>query len=333
MDEPPTPTPPGGPPPAAADESSAGVGAVAAPTPAPAVGAGPGKAAPKKKAFKVNRFDAKEKALLEAWYAEETKPKPHQCDEYAAELNRRRKSASAERQRSLSLTGKQIKFWFDHRRRVTKHGTYRPLKPGSRGADALEEQASLAASFGPDGLPLALHELPAAAHRSALHGSAPEIPVLGENLPPWINTIQLLPLLSQMVYKTYSAHDFLIREGERGEEMYFLLRGRVQVSQAGRQLAVLNPGSYFGEMGMLDRGPRTATVRALDDAHVFVLRGDEARGMLRSWPEISNVVVNEATTRLEELLIKSQELHGSAGSIQYCIADAHEIVIEEGDMT
>ena len=328
MDEPP-PTPPGAPP-AARDESSARATADGdAPTPAPAAG----KAAPKKKAFKVNRFDAKEKALLEAWYAEETKPKPHQCDEYAAELNRRRKSASAERQRSLSLTGKQIKFWFDHRRRVTKHGTYRPLKPGSRGADALEAQASLAAAFGPDGLPLALHELPPAAHRSALHGSAPDIPVLGESLPPWINTIQLLPLLSQMVYKTYSAHDFLIREGERGEEMYFLLRGRVQVSQAGHQLAVLTPGSYFGEMGMLDRGPRTATVRALDDAHVFVLRGDEARGMLRSWPEISNVVVNEATTRLEELLIKSQELRGSAGSIQYCIADAHEIVIEEGEMT
>ena len=92
MDEPP-PTPPGAPP-AARDESSARATADGdAPTPAPAAG----KAAPKKKAFKVNRFDAKEKALLEAWYAEETKPKPHQCDEYAAELNRRRKSASAER--------------------------------------------------------------------------------------------------------------------------------------------------------------------------------------------------------------------------------------------
>jgi ATP-binding cassette subfamily B protein len=55
----------------------------------------------------------------------------------------------------------------------------------------------------------------------------------------------------------------LITEGEPGDRFFILIRGRVEVLKAGRQVAVLSDGDHFGEVALLDSGLRTATVRTL----------------------------------------------------------------------
>jgi CRP-like cAMP-binding protein len=52
----------------------------------------------------------------------------------------------------------------------------------------------------------------------------------------------------------------LIREGQPTESFFILESGYVQVTRGGRPAARLGPGDFFGEIGMLDRGPATATV-------------------------------------------------------------------------
>jgi CRP-like cAMP-binding protein len=61
----------------------------------------------------------------------------------------------------------------------------------------------------------------------------------------------------------------IVRQGERGKGFFVLTKGAAVVTVEGSQVAALGPGSYFGEMAVIDGGPRTATITAT--APVFVL--------------------------------------------------------------
>jgi CRP-like cAMP-binding protein len=67
---------------------------------------------------------------------------------------------------------------------------------------------------------------------------------------------------------TPGAGDIVFREGETAREMYVVLRGEMEVLKRSRRgfdarVAMLGPGDWFGEMGIVDVQPRSATVRAL----------------------------------------------------------------------
>lgn len=72
----------------------------------------------------------------------------------------------------------------------------------------------------------------------------------------------------------------IVQEGERADAFYVLTAGTVQVAARGelgveRPVRTLGPGSYFGELGLLSNGLRTATVRAVDDVVVERIPGDD----------------------------------------------------------
>src|SRR5204862_6501615 len=52
----------------------------------------------------------------------------------------------------------------------------------------------------------------------------------------------------------------LMKQGDVGRECFILVEGKVKVERNGRKVASLGPGAYFGELSLLDKGPRTATV-------------------------------------------------------------------------
>src|SRR2546421_9652094 len=63
----------------------------------------------------------------------------------------------------------------------------------------------------------------------------------------------------------------LAREGESGREMFVLVRGSARVSRGGRALRDLGPGDFFGELAVLTRGARSATVTTTSEVRLFVL--------------------------------------------------------------
>ncbi|MGI8793723.1 MAG: cyclic nucleotide-binding domain-containing protein [Acidimicrobiales bacterium] len=73
----------------------------------------------------------------------------------------------------------------------------------------------------------------------------------------------------------------LVREGERGDEVFVVARGEVEVvrgdGSAVTPLARLGPGRYFGETAVLHDVPRTATVRATTAGEVLVIDGERFR--------------------------------------------------------
>jgi serine/threonine-protein kinase len=90
--------------------------------------------------------------------------------------------------------------------------------------------------------------------------------------------------------ETFPAGTLVLEEGEPGDAAYIIVKGRCEVFKAGtggapRVLRVMGPGEVFGETAILTRAPRTASIRALDDVTLMVVREDaltEALG-LNAW--------------------------------------------------
>ena len=70
-----------------------------------------------------------------------------------------------------------------------------------------------------------------------------------------------------------------MRQGDAGSSMFVILSGRVRVviEPSGQEVAVIEPGGFFGEMSMLTGDPRTATVRAASDVHALEIPAERFR--------------------------------------------------------
>src|SRR5436309_9970564 len=63
----------------------------------------------------------------------------------------------------------------------------------------------------------------------------------------------------------------LTRQGEPGRECFVIVDGTATASMRGRRSSPMGPGSFFGEISLLDGGPRSATVTAETDMRLLVL--------------------------------------------------------------
>jgi CRP/FNR family transcriptional regulator, cyclic AMP receptor protein len=92
---------------------------------------------------------------------------------------------------------------------------------------------------------------------------------------------QELELAASLVDETtIRAGQPLITEGETGWEAFVITEGRATVSLRGDHLADLGPGDAVGEMALLDREPRSATVTAETDVRALVLTIDALERLL-----------------------------------------------------
>ena len=78
----------------------------------------------------------------------------------------------------------------------------------------------------------------------------------------------------------------LITEGERGREFFVIVSGEVEVRRKGRRVGTLGPGSFVGEMALLSKAPRSATVTALTPLDVLVITDRAFLDLLEKNPEI-----------------------------------------------
>ena len=92
----------------------------------------------------------------------------------------------------------------------------------------------------------------------------------------------------------------LVEEGKPGHEFFLILDGTANVLRNGRKIATLGRGQYFGELALLDRGPRSATVKAATDLDVLVLGQREFGGVLDSVPALSRKLLAAMASRLRE---------------------------------
>ncbi|MDH5748919.1 MAG: cyclic nucleotide-binding domain-containing protein [Rhodospirillales bacterium] len=109
--------------------------------------------------------------------------------------------------------------------------------------------------------------------------------------------------------------DILFREGQASDTVYSLVTGTVELSKACRggavRLAIIAPGEFFGEMGVIDSGPRTATAQAKGEVSVEVISRDEFLSALKTRPNLAMAVMAKMARRLrtaDEQLAKPSKI-------------------------
>jgi CRP-like cAMP-binding protein len=92
----------------------------------------------------------------------------------------------------------------------------------------------------------------------------------------------------------------VVEEGTVGREFFLILEGQAVVRRGGRKVALLGPGQYFGELALLDRAPRNATVVAETEMALLVLGQREFSGVLDGLPVVSMKLLQAMAHRLRE---------------------------------
>src|SRR5437899_7148642 len=73
----------------------------------------------------------------------------------------------------------------------------------------------------------------------------------------------------------YQPGDVLVREGDPGDSFIILLSGRAAVDQAGQRIREMSAGEFLGEISLIDHGPRTATVTAVEPIEALTVRAED----------------------------------------------------------
>lgn len=92
----------------------------------------------------------------------------------------------------------------------------------------------------------------------------------------------------------------LVTEGEAGHEFFAIVSGTARVARRGKRVASLGPGSAFGELALLDKAPRNATVVAETDMELVVLGQREFAGIIDEVPGFARKLLTGMATRLRE---------------------------------
>ena len=97
----------------------------------------------------------------------------------------------------------------------------------------------------------------------------------------------------------------LVSEGSTGSEFFVIIDGKASVSKKGRKVATLGPGDAFGELALLDKAPRNATVTAETPLEVVVLGQREFGGLIDEVPGFARKLLAGMARRLREADAKS----------------------------
>lgn len=93
----------------------------------------------------------------------------------------------------------------------------------------------------------------------------------------------------------------LVDQGAIGREAFVILEGTAVVKRNGRKIATFGPGDHFGELALLDHGPRTATVQAETELRVFVLGSRKFLSVIDDVPSLSHKLMAALASRVREL--------------------------------
>ena len=100
---------------------------------------------------------------------------------------------------------------------------------------------------------------------------------------------------------TMTAGTMVMDQGQMGREAFVVVAGNVIVRRNGRQVATLGAGNVVGEMSLLDKGPRTATVVCETDCTLIVIDQRRFLAVVDTIPAISHKLMASLAGRIREL--------------------------------
>jgi CRP/FNR family cyclic AMP-dependent transcriptional regulator len=96
----------------------------------------------------------------------------------------------------------------------------------------------------------------------------------------------------------------LARQGDTGHEFFVIVDGSAEATRGRTPVGVLGPGSFFGEMSLLERKPRTATVTTLEPTTVLVVNARDFDAVVKTMPSVDRKMLIALSGRLRDLEAK-----------------------------
>jgi serine/threonine protein phosphatase PrpC/CRP-like cAMP-binding protein len=98
---------------------------------------------------------------------------------------------------------------------------------------------------------------------------------------------ELLRVMQAVEVREYKDGDLVILEGDKGDELFIVLEGKVRVSRGEQTLLDLGPGEHVGEMALIRSVPRSASVHAVGAAELIAIRRQDFFEILRKEHEVA----------------------------------------------
>src|SRR5258705_834144 len=174
-------------------------------------------------------------------------------------------------------------------------------------------------------------------------------PPIGERSP----SLKAVPFFTQLseseielvrslsAEKHYPKNAVVLTEGEMGDSLFMIQSGKVKVfigDQEGREmiLKILGPGDFFGDMSMIDKQPRSASVTTLESSVFLVLSHAAFEKCVEKIPRIANMVMRVLAQRVREAdrkigTLAMMDVYGRVAStlLELAVNDNGKMVVGE----
>jgi CRP-like cAMP-binding protein len=105
-------------------------------------------------------------------------------------------------------------------------------------------------------------------------------------------------LAGEFIERTYAPGETIAEEGEAGRTFVVIESGEVTVTVHGQEVGKLGPGQAFGEMALIDKAARSATVKADTEVHGYQLPVWSFRPIVESHPEMAWALLEALAQRV-----------------------------------
>jgi CRP/FNR family transcriptional regulator, cyclic AMP receptor protein len=119
-------------------------------------------------------------------------------------------------------------------------------------------------------------------------------------------------LSGEFFERTYRAGEAIAEEGESGKTFVVIDSGEVSVSVRGQEVGRLGAGQAFGEMALIDKSARSATVRAETDAHCYLLPVWSFRPIVEAHPEMAWALLEALAQKIRDVEARTGRGDGDA---------------------
>lgn len=124
-----------------------------------------------------------------------------------------------------------------------------------------------------------------------------QVPLFSDLPPRFIRR-----LADRMQEERFMEGATVVRQDEPGETFYVILQGEAKViKDDSRTIARLLPGDFFGEISLMDGGPRTATIKTATPLTALTLSRKDFRSLLESEPKVTARLLKHAAALLRRM--------------------------------
>jgi CRP/FNR family transcriptional regulator, cyclic AMP receptor protein len=150
---------------------------------------------------------------------------------------------------------------------------------------------------------------------------------------------ELLRIADRLNAKKYRKNNLVIFEEDEGQTLYIIRSGRVKISRingAGEEviLAILGASDFFGELAIIDEGPRSATVTSLDEVELLTINRKDFFELIHDYPSISIALLRMMANRFRKTdaqLVSVSTLDARGRVISTLISLCRDLRQEEGE--